>query len=576
MTKVVMTGNEAIARGAYEGGIKVGTAYPGTPSTEIMENFASYSGVTCNWSTNEKVALEVAIGASMEGARIMAAMKHVGVNVAADPLLTLSYTGIEGGLILVSADDPGMHSSQNEQDNRHYARMAKIPMLEPSDSQEAKEYVLAGLEISEKFDTPVLLRSTTRISHSRSIVHLEEPQEFKPAGFNKNIAKYVMLPGFARQRHPLVENRLKQLQIESEQSPLNRIEEGDKETGIICSGITYQYVKEALPKASVLKLGFSYPLPVELIKEFARRVNKLYVVEELDPFIEEQIKALGISVTGKELFSPLGEIGTETIRTQILGEDKATLTIDNDIPNRPPILCPGCSHRGVFYTLKRLKLRVTGDIGCYTLGALPPLQSIDTCVCMGASVGVALGMEKANKETSGQTVAVIGDSTFLHSGITPLIDIVYSGASTTVIIVDNNTTGMTGHQEHPGTGKTLQGEPTQRVQLETLCKGIGVNRVTVADPLDLNTLRETITDEINADEPSVIIARYPCMLKNRPYKTYMEVIPENCNGCKACIQLGCPALSLKDDKAYISKHSCSGCTLCQQLCRFEAIVSREH
>ncbi len=575
MQKMIMTGNEAIARGAYEGGVTVGTAYPGTPSTEILENLSIYPGLNCNWSANEKVALEVAIGASMEGARAIAVMKHVGVNVAADPLLTLSYTGVGGGLVLVSADDPGMHSSQNEQDNRHYARFAKIPLLEPADSQEAKDYVVTALELSERFNTPVMLRTTTRISHSRSVVEPEEAVDYKPAGFQQNIAKYVMLPGFARQRHPLVEERLLELKKEAEHSPLNRIKEGtSNELGVICSGVAYQYVKEALPDASVLKLGFSYPLAENLVIDFARKVKRLLVVEELDPFLENQLKALGLQVTGKSMFTMMGELGTETIRENLLGKKSDTLSCRENIPYRPPILCPGCSHRGVFYTLKKLKLRVTGDIGCYTLGALPPLQAMDSCICMGASIGTALGMEKANKETSSQTVAVIGDSTFFHSGLTPLIDIVYSGASTTVIILDNNTTGMTGHQDHPGTGQTLQGEIIKKVNLEDVCHGIGVERVIVTDPYNLENLQEIIKTEISADEPSVIIARHPCILKSKTQNKYMEIVAEECSGCQACLKLGCPALSMKEDIAKINTDICTGCTLCQQLCKLNAIITK--
>lgn len=573
MQKEILTGNESIARGAFEAGVTVGTAYPGTPSTEILENLSKYPGINCNWSSNEKVALEVAIGASYEGSRVMAVMKHVGVNVAADPLLTLSYTGVNGGLVLISADDPGMHSSQNEQDNRHFARFAKIPMLEPSDSQEAKDFVIAALKMSEEYDTPVMLRSSTRISHSRTVVTLGDPLKAKESsGFNKNPAKYVMLPGFARGRHPLVEERLIKLKELSENSPFNRIEEGSEDMGIICSGVAYQYVKEALPEASILKIGFPHPLPEKLIRNFCSNLKNIYVVEELDPFLEEQIKALGIKVTGKELFPLLGELGAETIREKIRGNNQESIVIRENIPLRPPILCPGCSHRGVFYVLKQLKLRVTGDIGCYTLGALPPLQAMDTCVCMGASIGMALGMEKANPETSSETVAVIGDSTFFHSGITPLLDIVYSGASTTVLVLDNNTTGMTGHQDHPGTGTTLQGQKYIQVNIKDLCLGLGIERVIEVDPFDIKGLKELLKNELQTKEPSVIITRHPCILKNKTFSGVFWVDTEKCNGCKACLKLGCPALSLKDEKAYINAHICSGCSLCEQLCRFGALV----
>ncbi len=572
----VMTGNEGIARGAYEGGVQVGAAYPGTPSTEILENLARYPGVRCNWSPNEKVALEVAIGASMEGARVLAAMKHVGVNVAADPLLTLSYTGVGGGFILVSADDPGMHSSQNEQDNRHYARFAKIPLLEPSDSQEAKDYVLAGLELSERFDTPVILRTTTRISHSRSIVKLRERIEIPVSGFQKNPAKYVMLPGFARRRHPLVEQRLEALRKEAETNPLNRIEPGSAEIGIVCSGIAYQYVREALPDVSVLKLGFVHPLPHGLVRRFAEMVREIIVVEELDPFLEEQLLAmgLGIPVKGKALFPLLGELGAEHIREKLLGQTLKLISVREEIPARPPVMCPGCSHRGVFYTLNRLKLNVMGDIGCYTLGALPPLEAIDSCICMGASIGTALGMGKANPAAAQKTVAVIGDSTFLHSGITPLLDAVYNGASTTVLILDNSTTAMTGHQQHPGTGFTLQGQPTAAVDLETLCKALGVRRVVTADPFDLKGFRQIVKEELAAGEVSVIIAKHPCVLLSRASNKPLRVDPENCNDCGLCMRLGCPAISRQEDKVVINPTICTGCDLCRQLCRFDAIGSQ--
>ncbi len=571
--RLVMTGNEAIALGAYEGGVTVGTAYPGTPSTEILENLACYEGVDCNWSPNEKTALEVAIGASMEGARVLAAMKHVGVNVAADPLMTLSYTGVGGGLVLVSADDPGMHSSQNEQDNRHYARFAKIPLLEPSDSQEAKDYVIAALEISEKFDTPVMLRTTTRISHSRSTVITGDRKEHLVTGFKKNPAKYVMLPGFARLRHPLVEERLLTLEEEAEKSPLNRIEHGTKQFGIVCSGVAYNYAREALPEASFLKLGFSHPLPKNMVREFAALVDEIIVIEELDPFFEEQLLAmhLGVPVKGKELFSLLGELGAEIIREKVLGKKAELIGVRDDIPGRPPVMCPGCSHRGVFHILKKLKLNVMGDIGCYTLGALPPLEAIDSCVCMGASIGLALGMAKAKPSSSENTVAVIGDSTFLHSGITPLLDAVYNNAPITVLILDNSTTAMTGHQEHPGTGTTLQGEPSASVNLEGLCSALGVKRVAAIDAFDLEELRTTIKAELEAGEPSVVIVRRPCVFLLSTFEAPPEVDQEACTGCGTCIKLGCPALSLKEEKARINRTICTSCGLCEQLCRFDAI-----
>ncbi len=573
--RVIMTGNEAIALGAYEGGVTVGTAYPGTPSTEILENLARYEGVDCNWSPNEKTALEVAIGASMEGARVLAAMKHVGVNVAADPLLTLSYTGVGGGLVLVSADDPGMHSSQNEQDNRHYARFAKIPLLEPSDSEEARDYVTAALEISEKFDTPVMLRTTTRISHSRSTLVPGQRKEHEVKGFKKNPAKYVMLPGFARLRHPLVEERLLALQEEAEKSPMNRIERGSTKFGVVCSGVAYNYAREALPEASFLKLGFSHPLPEKLVREFAELVDEIIVIEELDPFFEEQLLAmhLKVPVKGKELFGLLGELGAEIIREKVLGQKIDPIRVRDEIPGRPPVMCPGCSHRGVFYTLKKLKLNVMGDIGCYTLGALPPLEAIDSCVCMGASIGLALGMAKAKPASAENTVAVIGDSTFLHSGITPLLDAVYNNAPITVLILDNSTTAMTGHQEHPGTGTTLQGEPSASVNLEGLCHALGVKRVAAIDAFDLKELRSTIKTELEAGEPSVVIIRRPCVFLLSTFDAPPAVDLEACTGCGTCIKLGCPALSMKEEKARINSTICTSCGLCEQLCRFDAIKS---
>lgn len=572
--RVIMTGNEAIALGAYEGGVTVGAAYPGTPSTEILENLARYPGVDCNWSPNEKTALEAAIGASMEGARVLVTMKHVGVNVAADPLMTLSYTGVGGGLVLVSADDPGMHSSQNEQDNRHYARFAKIPMLEPADSEEARDHVIAGLKISERFDTPVLLRSTTRISHSRGTLVPGERVEKELAGFKKNPAKYVMLPGFARLRHPIVEKRLRDLQEEAETSPLNRIEKGSPEIGVLCSGVVYQYAKEALPEATFLKLGFSHPLPKKMVREFASMVKKIIVIEELDPFFEDQLLAmnLGVPVSGKDLFGLMGELGTEIIREKVLGKRVEPIEVRKEIPGRPPVMCPGCSHRGLFYTLKKLKLNVMGDIGCYTLGALAPLEAIDACVCMGASIGMALGMARANPASAEKTVAVIGDSTFLHSGITTLLDAVYNKAPITVLILDNSITAMTGHQDHPGTGTSLQGEEAPAVNFEELCRSLGVRRVAVVDAFDLKAVRTTIKEELTAREPSVVIVRRPCVFRLTEFDEPFIVDSELCTGCGACIKLGCPALSLKDEKAMINSTICNACGLCEQLCRFEAIM----
>ena len=575
----LMSGNEAAARGAYEAGVTVGTAYPGTPSTEILEELARYPGVRADWSPNEKVALEVAIGASLTGARALVAMKHVGVNVAADPLLTLSYTGVGGGLVLISADDPGMHSSQNEQDNRHYARLAKIPLLEPSDSQEAKDFVIQGFQLSEGFDTPLLLRTTTRISHSRSLVRTGERVEKARSGYKRNPAKYVMIPGYARLRRPLVEKRLEALRRSAEISPLNRIEKGSSGYGIICSGIAYQYVREALPEANVLKLGFSYPLPEELVRRFAAGVEEIIVVEELDPFLEEQVLALGLNlpVRGKSLFSPLGELGVATLRGKLCGErglEKKRCSLPA-LPPRPPLFCPGCPHRGVFYVLHKMKLNVPGDVGCYSLGALPPLESLDTCICMGSGIGQAAGMERADGELAERTVAVIGDSTFFHSGIAPLIDLVYSSSRATVLILDNRTTAMTGHQGHPGTGLTLQGENRPPVELEPLCRAVGVNRVKTADPMNLKELEQIIENELAAGELSVIIVRKPCALLERKRGAPLRVEALKCRGCNICLGLGCPALSRMDKKsgAVIDPVLCTGCGLCAQICPHEAIVT---
>lgn len=578
MSKKLMSGNEAIARGAYEAGVSVGTAYPGTPSTEILEQLSHYPGVRADWSPNEKVALEVGIGASLAGARALVAMKHVGVNVAADPLLTLSYTGVGGGLLLVSADDPGMHSSQNEQDNRHYARLAKLPLLEPSDSQEAKDFVIAGFQLSEQYDTPVLLRTTTRISHSRSLVQPGERAEIRRRGYQKNPAKYVMIPGFARQRRPLVEKRLEALRKAASISPLNRMETGSTRYGIVCSGAAYQYVKEALPEATVLKLGFSYPLPEQLVRRFAAALEEIIVVEELDPFLEEQILALrlGLPVRGNELFSPVGELGVEIVRGELCGGSSTKKSIAvPELPTRPPLFCPGCPHRGVFYVLRKLKLNVPGDVGCYSLGALPPLESLDTCICMGSGIGEAVGMERADPDLAGRTVAVIGDSTFFHSGITPLIDLVYSGSRATVLILDNRTTAMTGHQDHPGTGRTLQGEKRAPVELEPLCRAIGVRRVITADPVKLRELQDIIETELAAEEPSVIVVRKPCALLERSSAAPLQVDPQKCRGCGICLGLGCPALSraAENGPAVIDPVLCAGCGLCAQLCRHEAITA---
>lgn len=581
--KALLSGNEAVARGAYEGGCHFASAYPGTPSTEILENIAKYKDVIyCEWSTNEKVALEVATGASFAGARALAAMKHVGLNVAADPFFSLSYIGATGGIIIVSADDPGMHSSQNEQDNRHYARSAKVAMIEPSDSQEAKEFTRIGFEISEEFDTPLLLRMSTRLCHSKSIVEFGERKDITVKGYIKDIKKRLVLPAHARLRHIFVEERLKKLTKYAEKFEYNRMEIQDKSIGVITSGISYQYAKEVMPDASFLKLSFTYPLPFGLIEKFSKKVKKIYVIEENDPFLETQIKAKGIKVIGKEVIPITGELNP-TIISKSLGKKKKSVVIEKmpSIPARPPALCPGCPHTPVFYTINKLKLTATGDIGCYTLGALPPLNAMDTCVEMGASLGNAFGMEKVlGTEFAKKVVAVIGDSTFFHSGITPLIDIVYNKGITTVIILDNRITAMTGHQDNPGTGKTLMGEETIEINLEDVAKACGVKNVFVVDPYNLKELKKIIKREVAREEPSVIIARRPCALlllrKKEVWKPYY-VDGEECIGCKLCLDLGCPAISMKDEKAVINEFLCFGCGVCVQVCpkKEKAIVQME-
>lgn len=575
--KALLSGNEAIARGAYENGVTVATAYPGTPSTEILENMVNYKDkIYCEWSPNEKVAMEVAIGASFAGARTLVAMKHVGLNVAADPFLTLSYTGVKGGMVVVSADDPSMHSSQNEQDNRHYARLAKVPMLEPSDSQEAKDFVGIALDISEQFDTPVLLRTTTRISHSKTVVELKDRREkTEPAEFERAPQKFVMIPGHARLRHIEVEERLKRLEEYANNAEINRIEWRDAKIGVITSGISYQYVKEAMPEASVLKLGLTYPLAKDLIRSFAEKVDTLFVVEELDPFLEEQIKAMGIKVTGKDKLPLIYEFDQGVIRERLLGEKRKGDNILSDVslPPRPPVLCPGCPHRGVFYVLKKLKLVVTGDIGCYTLGVVPPLSAMDTTVCMGASVGMAFGVELALKDKiKHKVVGVIGDSTFVHSGITGLIDIVYNKGASTVIILDNRITGMTGHQDNPATGKTLMGEHTHQLDLAEVARAVGVKSVRVIDPYDLEETERVIREEIAKDEPSVIITNRPCVLivKDKEWDKY-QVDQELCRSCGMCYRVGCSAIYKENGKAKIDILFCTGCGICRQVCRFNAI-----
>lgn len=573
--KKLMLGNEAIARGAYEAGVRVATAYPGTPSTEITECIATYDEIYSEWSPNEKVALEVAIGASVAGGRAICSMKHVGLNVAADPLFTVSYTGVNGGLVICVADDPGMHSSQNEQDSRNYAKAAKVPMLEPSDSQECKDFVMKALELSEKFDTPFIIRLSTRISHSRSLVEIGERAEIPLRPYQKDAGKYVMMPAMAKKRHVVVEERMKKLSDFAENTGLNRIEWG-KNTGIgvIASGICYQYAREAFgDNASYLKLGMVYPLPEKLISEFASKVKTLYVIEELDPFIEEFLKQKGISCIGKEKLPLAGEYSAALIRKQLLGVSENTESLQGNIPARPPVLCPGCPHRAVFYVLRKNKLTVTGDIGCYTLGSMSPLEAMDTCVCMGASVGMAHGMEKAlGKEDNHRRVAVIGDSTFIHSGITGLIDVVYNKGTSTVIILDNSITGMTGHQPNPATGYTIKGEKTRQVDLVKLCNAVGIDRVRVCDPFKLDEFDKVVKEETAVDEPSVIIAQRPCaLLKTVKYEGKVRVSRDNCKYCKACMRLGCPAIVDTGEGIRINEDLCAGCELCLEVCKFNAL-----
>lgn len=573
MSKKLLIGNEAVARGLYEGGLRVASSYPGTPSTEITECIAKYDDVYSEWAPNEKVAMEVAVGSSIAGARSFCAMKHVGLNVAADPLFTASYTGVNAGMVIAVADDPGMHSSQNEQDSRHYAKAAKMLMLEPSDSEECLEYAKAAYELSEKFDTPVILRLTTRVAHSRSIVNIGERNDIGVKEYVKNPGKYVMMPAMAKKRHIVVEDRMAAEREWAETASINTVEYNDKKIGVISSGICYQYAKEALgDRVSYLKLGCVNPLPIELIKNFAANCDKVYVLEELDPFIEEHCKQIGIDVIGKDAFTLQGEYSQNLIAKVIFGETKPTMKADIDIPARPPVLCAGCPHRGLYYALKKLKLTVSGDIGCYTLGALPPIGMMDTCVCMGASVSALHGRNKADENNCKNSVAVIGDSTFIHSGITGLIDIAYNQSNSTVIILDNSITGMTGHQDNPTTGKTIKGDPTTAVSLELLAKAVGIDRVRVVDPYNLKECEDVIREEVAADEPSVVISRRPCaLLKYVKHNPPLKINKDKCVGCKMCMKIGCPAISMRDGKSEIDFTQCVGCNVCSQLCKFDAI-----
>ena len=575
MEKKLMLGNEAVARGAYEGGVRVVSSYPGTPSTEITENIAKYDDIYSEWAPNEKVASEVAIGAATAGARSMTCMKHVGFNVAADPIFTVSYIGVNAGMVICVADDPGMHSSQNEQDSRHYAKASKIPMLEPSDSAECLTFTKQAFALSEKFDTPVILRLSTRISHSQSLVEIGERDDIGVKEYVKNPSKNVMMPAMAQKRHVVVEDRTKALIKFAENCEFNKVEDNGKKIGVIVDGITYQYAKEALgDKVNYLKLGMVFPMPVELIKNFARGLDTVYVIEELDPVIEEHCKIQGVSVIGKEKFSMIGEYTANSIKKVVLGtEPPEKYAVDEPIPVRPPVMCPGCPHRATYYVLKKLGLVVSGDIGCYTLGALAPLNSVDTCVCMGASVSAALGMEKARgKEFSKNLVSVIGDSTFMHSGVTGLIDIVYNKGNNTVIILDNSITGMTGHQDNPTTGKTIKGEPTKSVDLEKLVQAVGIDRVRICDPFDMDAFEKVVKEEVAAEEPSVIIAQRPCaLLKSVHYGAPMK-ITSDCKKCKMCMKIGCPAISVNEEgNVVIDDSLCNGCGLCVQMCKFGAI-----
>ncbi len=571
--KVIMLGNEAIARGAWEAGVKVSSAYPGTPSTEISENLVKYKeDLYAEWAPNEKVAAEVAIGASISGVRAMACMKHVGLNVASDPLYTVSYMGVNGGLVFMVADDPGLYSSQNEQDTRMIARAAGVPVLEPSDSAEAKEFVKKAFEISETYDRPVIFRITTRLAHSQGLVELGEREALEDRPYEKNIRKNVMMPGNAKFRHVEIEKRNNELKEAADTMDINRVEMNDTKIGVITSGIPYQYVKEAIPEASVLKLGMVNPLPRKMIEEFAGKVETLYIVEELDPVIEEQVKSWGIKATGKEIFTIQGEYSANMIRQAILKED-LKIRKDEDVPQRPPILCPGCPHRSVFYVLNKLKMHAAGDIGCYTLGAVAPLSVVDTTICMGASISSLHGMEKAKgKDYIKNWVAVIGDSTFLHTGVNSLMNMVYNQATGTVLILDNSTTGMTGHQDHAATGKTLQGDPTYAIDIPGLCRSIGVPNVCVVNAFDIETLEKTIKEEVAKEEVSVIITRTPCVLLDKSRKPVYAADPEKCKKCGMCMKPGCPAMTRNaDGTIHIDDTMCTGCGLCETLCKFDAI-----
>ena len=573
--KQLMLGNKAVARGLYEAGVCFISSYPGTPSTEITEEAAKYDEIYCEWAPNEKVAMECAFGACLAGRRSFCAQKHVGLNVAADPLYTMSYTGVNAGMVIGVADDAGMHSSQNEQDSRHHAIASKVPMLEPSDSAEALEFTKIAYELSEKYDTPVLLKMCTRVAHSQSIVE-PGPRTVPDRPYEKNIGKYVMMPGNAKKRHPIVEERTRLLTEYAETTPLNRVEMGGTEIGIITASTSYQYVKEVFgDSVSILKLGMANPLPVRLVRDFAKKVQKLVVVEELDPIIENHVRSLGIEVSGKDILPMIGEFSQKLIAKAFGKSTPETYSIEDQVPARPPVMCAGCPHRGLFYTLKKNKCTVLGDIGCYTLGAVPPLGAIEMTLCMGASIGALHGFNKVRgAESEGHTVAVIGDSTFMHSGMTGLANIAYNQSNSTVIIVDNSITGMTGHQQNPTTGYNIKGDPAGKIDLEKLCHAMGIERVRVVDPYDLAECDKVLKEELAAAEPSVIISRRPCaLLKYVKHNPPLKVNTDKCIGCKSCMRIGCPAISIKDGKAHVDNTLCVGCNVCSQLCNFGAFES---
>lgn len=572
--KKLMLGNAAFARGLYEAGVTVVSSYPGTPSTEITEYAAEYDEIYAEWAPNEKVAMEVALGASIAGSRSFCGMKHVGLNVAADPLYTASYTGVNGGMVIAVADDPGMHSSQNEQDSRHHAIASKVLMVEPSDSAECKDFVKTSFELSEEYDVPVIVRMCTRVAHSQSAVEICDRVVPPQKEYTKNPQKYVMMPAFARGRHVFVEERTKKLTEYAEKSPLNKVIDNGGEIGIITSGISYQYAREAMgDKASYLKLGIINPLPAELIKSFCSKYKKVYVIEELDDVIETHCKKLGLDVVGKEMFGYIGEFSQAIVAEKLLGVKNETVSFDGNVPVRPPVMCAGCPHRGLFYCLSKNKITVSGDIGCYTLGASAPLAAMDTTICMGASISALHGFNKARgEEAEKSTVAVIGDSTFMHSGMTGLVNIAYNSTNSTVIILDNSITGMTGHQQNPTTGKNLKGDPAAAVNLEELCKAIGIKRVRVVDPYNLAETEAAIKEELAVPEASVIISRRPCaLLKYVKHKPALKVVNDKCKGCKMCLKLGCPAISVRDGKAVIDHTQCVGCGICTEVCKFGAI-----